>query len=85
MPRISFFYGIIVTMNIGDHNPSHVHAQYQDYRAAFDFNGDLIAGTLPRKQLRLMQAWIELHHDELVGAWQLASNYELPPSIAPLQ
>lgn len=85
MPRISFFYGIIITMNIGDHNPGHIHAHYQGHEASFDFEGSVIAGEMPRKQMRLIQAWIELHQDELIGAWYLASHFELPPTIAPLQ
>lgn len=85
MPRISFFYGIIVTMNIGDHVPPHVHARYQGQEASFTFDGEMVNGSLPRKQRRLMQAWIELHQDELIGAWELASANELPPSIEPLR
>ncbi|MBL8497251.1 DUF4160 domain-containing protein [Nitrosomonas sp. JL21] len=34
----------------------------------------MIAGELLRKQLRLVQAWIELHRDELVADWELANG-----------
>ena len=40
--------------------------------------------NLPRKQLRLVQAWIELHRDELVADWELAVNGENPYKISPL-
>ena len=40
MPRISFFYGILITMNIGDHVPVHIHAWYQGEKASFDFDGE---------------------------------------------
>lgn len=43
-----------------------------------------IAGELPRKQLRLVQAWIELHQDELMADWELAAGGELPYKIKPL-
>jgi hypothetical protein len=43
-----------------------------------------LAGQLPRKQLRLVQAWIELHYDELMADWALASTGELPYKIDPL-
>jgi hypothetical protein len=44
----------------------------------------IIAGELPRKQLRLVQAWIELHRDELTADWELAVSGESPYKIAPL-
>ena len=40
--------------------------------------------NLPRKQLRLVRAWIELHRDELDADWQLAASSELPYKIDPL-
>jgi len=43
-----------------------------------------LTGKLPRKQLRLVQAWIELHHDELMADWELALAGEQPYKIAPL-
>jgi len=46
--------------------------------------GDMLAGELPRKQLRLVQAWIELHRDELMADWELAASGELPYKIDPL-
>jgi len=32
-----------------------------------------------------VQAWIEIHQDELAAAWQLAVNGFHPGKIAPLQ
>ena len=29
MPEVSRFYGIVVTIHYGDHNPPHFHATYQ--------------------------------------------------------
>ena len=43
-----------------------------------------MAGNLPRKQLRLVQAWIELHRDELMADWELSVNGEEPYKITPL-
>ncbi len=43
-----------------------------------------MAGELPRKQLRLVQAWIELHRDELMADWELANSNENPYKIDPL-
>lgn len=88
MPILSVFYGIIVRMYFFDseqHHSPHIHAEYQGQKAVFAIDtADLIAGDLPRKQLRLVQAWIELRRDELLADWQLAVNGEEPVKIAPL-
>jgi hypothetical protein len=31
---------------------------------------DIIAGSLSRRQRRLVEAWAELHQDELLADWQ---------------
>ena len=88
MPIISMFYGIIIRMYLLDeqhHNLPHVHAKYAEFEASVNLvDGDVLAGELPRKQLRLVQAWIELHRDELMADWELARSGELPYRIAPL-
>lgn len=88
MPILSVFYGIIVRMYFFDnqqHHLSHIHVEYQGNRAVFGIeNAELMEGTLPRKQMRLVQAWIELHQEELIADWQLAANGEEPVRIAPL-
>ncbi len=88
MPILSVFYGIIVRMYFFDnqqHHLPHIHVEYQGSRAVFGIDSaELMEGTLPRKQLRLVQAWIELHQEELIADWQLATNGEEPVRIAPL-
>ncbi len=44
----------------------------------------ILSGEIPRKQLRLVQAWIELHRDELIADWELAVSGENPYKIDPL-
>jgi len=88
MPTISMFFGIIVRMYCGkaEHNPPHIHVYYQDYKATFDIRtaekGD---GDLPPRQTRLVVAWIELHREELIADWDLASQGETPFRIEPLR
>lgn len=88
MPIISMFYGIIVRMYLIDnqhHNLPHFHAKYAEYEASIRIDdGEVLAGELPRKQLRLVQAWLELHQDELLADWELAVAGENPYKIAPL-
>jgi hypothetical protein len=88
MPVISMFYGIIIRLYLLDnqhHNLPHIHARYAEFEASIDLmEAELLAGELPRKQLRLVQAWIELHRDELLADWELATAGELPYKIDPL-
>jgi len=88
MPIISMFYGIIIRLYLIDsqqHNLPHIHAKYSESEASIGItDGEILAGELPRKQLRLVQAWIELHRDELLADWDLALNGEKPYKIAPL-
>ena len=89
MPTISMFYGILVLMYFRDnkqHNLPHIHVRYQDEQAVLSIDeGELLDGRLPRKQLKMVQAWIEIHKEELQLDWQLAVNGEDPFRIAPLQ
>ena len=85
MPTISMFYGIVIRMyNNGEHNPPHFHAIYQEYRASFSIDGELLKGEMPRKQTRLITAWAELHKEELLANWELAVNEEPLYKIDPL-
>jgi hypothetical protein len=87
MPSIAMFYGIIIRMYFapGQHNPPHFHAYYNEYKASFSIDTlELMEGEFPRKQMRLVQAWAELHQEELKADWALAMNGEAPYKIAPL-
>lgn len=89
MPTISMFYGILVLMFFRDnrrHHLAHIHVRYQDSEAAVAIeDGRVLDGDFPPKQLKLVQAWIEIHRDELLVDWELAVNGEEPFRIAPLQ
>ena len=85
MPTISMFYGVIITMYYQDHNPPHVHVKYQNNKALVSAEGEIVDGTLPKKQLRLVQAWIELHRDEILANWELAQNKHELYKIDPLK
>lgn len=88
MPIISMFYGIIIRMFLIDnqhHHLPHIHAKYAEFEASISIqDGEILGGELPRKQLRLVQAWIELHRDELQADWEIAVSGENPYKIAPL-
>jgi hypothetical protein len=83
------FYGIVVMLFYYDnkqHNLPHIHVRYQDSKAIFDIdNAEMIDGNLPNKQKRLVQAWMEIHKDELIADWELAISGEQPYKIEPLK
>ncbi len=74
MPTLSMFYGIIVRMQSesgGKHNMPHIHALYGDHEIIVGFDGEVIEGKFPIKQLHYLQAWVHLHEDELKANWTL--------------
>lgn len=76
MPVISMFYGVIVLMYYYDnrrHNLPHIHVKYGDEEAVVSIpNGEIIEGSIRRAKLKLVQAWIEIHQENLwqIGNWQ---------------
>ncbi len=88
MPTISMFYGIIIRMYCApsEHNPPHIHAYYQQYKATVDIRKrEVMEGNLPKRAERLVLAWMEIHQEELLANWDLASSGELPFKIDPLK
>jgi Domain of unknown function (DUF4160) len=85
MPRISAFYGIVITMYSSDHAPPHFHARYGEYEAQIVIaTGDPLAGYLPTRALRLVREWTILHTSELQADWELAQARLPLASIDPL-
>ncbi len=89
MPELSRFFGIIIRMymEVGQpHNLPHFHAYYQNDVAIFSLDPiELIAGSLPRRQQRLAEAWAELHQAELQADWQRLQSGLTPWPIDPLE
>ncbi len=76
MPVISMFYGIIIRMFYFDnkeHKLPHIHIEYQDFHAVIGIQeGNLLVGNFPGDKLKLVQAWVEIHREELMADWKLA-------------
>ncbi len=89
MPELSRFFGIIIRMYMevgAPHHLPHFHAYYQDDVAIFSLEPvDLIAGELPRRQRRLVEAWAELHQEELLADWARLQAGQTPLPINPLE
>jgi len=70
MPEISRFFGIIIAMYAKDHLPPHFPARYGEFKGLFDLkSGDPLEGNMPRRAVRLIQDWTELHSKELIKNW----------------
>jgi Domain of unknown function (DUF4160) len=81
MPELSRFFGIIIRMYAEPFAPHH-----QDAAAVVGFDPvELISGALPTRQQRLVEAWAELHVEELRRDWELLQAGRRPEPIAPLQ
>ena len=89
MPAISMFYGLIVYLYFMDnrqHQLPHIHVKYQDDEVVVSIpDGEVLEGGIPASKMKLLQAWIELHKDELLADWELAVNGEQPYKIEPLR
>jgi hypothetical protein len=67
------------------HHVQPFHAYYQESVAVFSISPvQLIAGALPQRQQRLVEASAELHLEELVADWQLLQQGRPPAPIRPL-
>jgi Domain of unknown function (DUF4160) len=89
MPLVSAFYGILIYMYWLDtkrHHSPHIHAEYAGSEAVFSIaESELMEGSMPPRQIRLIQAWIEIHREELMADWTLAIRGETLVKIDPLR
>ena len=85
MPIISKFFGIIIRMFYDEHNPPHLHAEYQGNKAVFDFQGNMIKGDLrSRTAIKLVREWVDINLSDLEEDWQLARERKEMKKINPL-
>lgn len=89
MPELVRFFGIIIRMFVetGErHHAPHIHVYYQEYIAVYGIHPiELLAGELPRRQQRLVEAWMELYQSELLENWQHTQQGEPVNKMAPLR
>jgi hypothetical protein len=89
MPLISTFYGVLIYLywlDTRQHHLPHIHAVYAGDEAVFGIeSGEILDGGLPRRQIRLVQAWIELRREELLADWSLAVQGQPVFPIDPLK
>jgi len=85
MPEISRFLGIIIAMYYRDHSPPHFHAIYGDYEITVEIESGIINGRFPKRALKLVLEWLDIHKDELLENWRLAEGRRPLNKIQPLE
>ena len=89
MPTISCFFGIVIYLYYADndgHHLPHIHVRHAEHRSVIAIQGgEMLAGYLPARELKLIQAWIVIHQDELIANWNLALAGKKPSKIKPLR
>ena len=89
MPVLSVFYGLIVSMYYLDskqHKLQHIHVKYGEQEGVYQIpEGYLLEGYLPSNKEKLIQAWIEIHREDLIANWSLAISGNKVFSISPLK
>jgi hypothetical protein len=86
MPTICMFRGIKIYINYQEHVPPHFHAEYGEFQCSIIIEDiELLSGSMPNKQLKMLMGWAALHQEELKEEWYLAQlQKELFP-IEPLK
>ena len=77
MPTLSMFFGIIVTMYReadGKHHVPHIHAEYQGDEVVVALDGEILEGGIAKNRMKLLEAWMEIHHEDLEANWKLLSE-----------
>jgi hypothetical protein len=88
VPRVSSFYGIVITMYFSEvehRGRPHFHARYAGVSASYDIETlEPLVGRLPRRSHRLVVRWARLHRDELLRDWERCRDGLSPIPIDPL-
>ena len=85
MPEISRFLGIVIRMYIREHYPAHFHAEYGEYEITVGIETGVVTGRFPKRALKAVLEWYELHREELMDNWEAAMNRKPLSKIEPLE
>jgi len=72
-------------MYMKEHQPPHFHVIYGEYKAEVTIEDGIITGTLPRRALKLVYEWLDLHKAELNANWNRLEKMESMQKIEPLK
>ena len=86
MPTICMFRGIKIYINWREHQPPHFHATYGGAEVLVTIQDiEVLEGSIPSKQLKMLLGWAALHQEELMENWCLAEQRQELFPIEPLK
>ena len=68
-----------------DHSPPHFHAVYGEFEITVEIENGVVKGRFPKRALRLVLEWMDLHYEELIENWLLVKQKKPLKKIAPLE
>lgn len=67
-------------MFFNDHNPPHFKVKYNEFEDNIIIeSGNLLNGDLPVSRLKYLQAWAEIHKEELLKMWDSKEFHKIKP------
>jgi len=82
------FYGVIIRMYreiSGKHHKPHIHAEFYGDEIVIALDGEILEGEIPKAKLKLVEAWMEIHRDDLAANWKLLAEGDRHFKIEPLR
>jgi hypothetical protein len=67
------------------HNKPHIHAVFGGQNVSIASDGEVLAGELPRKQQKYVEAWVALREDEINASWIALNEYDTVLTIKGLE
>jgi hypothetical protein len=67
------------------HHKPHIHVEYSGEEVVIALDGEILEGSIPKPKMKLVEAWMEIHRDDLEANWKLLSNGEQFFRIEPLK
>lgn len=58
------------------HNMPHIHAEYFGDEVVVALDGTVLEGEIPQAKMKLLEAWMVIHPDDLEANWKLLPNGE---------
>ena len=85
MPELSRFLGIVIGIFPREHPPPHFHAVYSEYQITVEIQNGVVHGDFPKRALRHVLEWLDLHEKELMENWILIQEGKPGKRIDPLE
>ena len=85
VPEIARFLGIVIGIFPREHPPAHFHAVYGEYQVTVDIESGVVHGDFPKRAMRHVLEWFDLHKNELLEDWDFVQSGRPVRKIAPLE